>query len=509
MCDDNLFKPTSKPQHNPSRRNNQQMTSFASEKLKVYYWPMFGRAGAALRMLEHTGTKYEHISAFPDIAGVCTAFGGGSDTFAPPIVVDGEYQISQSTAVTTYVGQKSGLGAGVDQFKAAQYLADIVDLFEGGIGKNSGAGGAALKIYLEGDGSEKPSRFTKQATNLSRGIKGPYFFGDSPSYVDFFLCQHMDWQDEMCLRRLREEIQLDCFGPYPKIKAVAEGIRNLDSYKNYSGPLKTCGRPGFVKEDDFFAVYKGKKVRAVVLCAGQGSRLRPLTNTVPKCMVKYKGNCIIDYILASLRASGVEDICLVKGYLASVLERKDTTSIVNKDYDKTNMVATLFCAEEQLDSVDDLVLSYSDIIYNPKIVQALLASNADVSVVIDRQWRSLWEARMENPLTDAETLKISEDGFITEIGKKPKSYDEIEGQYIGLMKFSAAGVKILREHYHALDKNAIYDGKSYPNMYMTTLLQSLINSGVKVSPVFIDGGWTEVDEPTDLEYDLDVSSIPL
>ena len=120
----------------------------------------------------------------------------------------------------------------------------------------AGAGGAALKVYLEGDGSGKPSRFTKQATNLSRGIKGPYFFGDSPSYADFFLCQHMDWQDEMCLRRLREEIQLDCFGPYPKIKAVVEGIRNLDSYKNYSGPLKTCGRPGFVKEDDFFAAYK-------------------------------------------------------------------------------------------------------------------------------------------------------------------------------------------------------------------------------------------------------------
>ena len=74
------------------------MTSFASEKLKVYYWPMFGRAGAVLRMLEHTGTKYEHISAFPDVAGVSTAFGGGSDTFAPPIVVDGDYKISQSTA---------------------------------------------------------------------------------------------------------------------------------------------------------------------------------------------------------------------------------------------------------------------------------------------------------------------------------------------------------------------------------------------------------------------------
>ncbi len=248
-------------------------------------------------------------------------------------------------------------------------------------------------------------------------------------------------------------------------------------------------------------------IRAIVLCAGQGSRLRPLTNKVPKCMVKYKNHCIIDYILASLRKAGVQDVCLIKGYLASVLERKDTTSIVNNDYSSTNMVATLFCAEEAFQSSDNVIVSYSDIIYSPKIVQTLLSNTADIAVVIDRQWRSLWEARMENPLSDAETLKINDEGFIEEIGKKPKSYDEIHGQYIGLMKFSIAGARRFRQHYHSLDKEAVYDGKSFDNMYMTTLLQSLIDSGVEVTPVFIDGGWTEIDEPTDLNYDLDVSSI--
>ncbi len=223
--------------------------------------------------------------------------------------------------------------------------------------------------------------------------------------------------------------------------------------------------------------------KAIVLCAGQGSRLRPLTNKVPKCMVKYKNHCIIDYILASLRKVGVEDICLVKGYLASVLARKDTSSIVNKEYSSTNMVATLFCAEEAFQSGDDVIVSYSDIIYSPEIAQTLVSSTADIAVVIDRQWRALWEARMENPLSDAETLKIDDAGFIAEIGKKTQSYDEIHGQYIGLMKFSGTGVRLLRQHYHSLDKDALYDGKSFDNMYMTTLLQSLIDSGAKVTEI--------------------------
>ena len=83
-----------------------------------------------------------------------------------------------------------------------------------------------------------------------------------------------------------------------------------------------------------FRLDKTVPTRAVVLCAGQGTRLRPLTNTVPKCMVKFQGHCIIDYILGSLRACGVDDICLVKGYLADVLMRDGVRYAVNSDFEK-------------------------------------------------------------------------------------------------------------------------------------------------------------------------------
>ena len=251
--------------------------------------------------------------------------------------------------------------------------------------------------------------------------------------------------------------------------------------------------------------------RAVVLCAGQGTRLRPLTDTVPKCMVKFQGHCIIDYILASLRVNRVDDICLIKGYLAEVLVRQGVRYAVNENYMTTNMVTTLFCAEHELDHGGDVIISYSDIIYVPLVVETLLASTADISVVVDKDWLQQWGERMEDPLSDAETLKLSPEGLIIELGKTPKSYDDIAGQYIGLVKFSPRGMAIAREFYHGLDKpGAMIEGRKFLDMHMTGFLQAMIDSGIPVHPVWINGGWTECDAPEDLEVThLDVSPIPV
>ena len=76
--------------------------------VKVYYWGgMFGRAGPALRMLEEAGAPYEIISDMPSMGPMFGAFGGdASDNFAPPLVVDGDERISQSTAICMHVGNK-------------------------------------------------------------------------------------------------------------------------------------------------------------------------------------------------------------------------------------------------------------------------------------------------------------------------------------------------------------------------------------------------------------------
>ena len=104
---------------------------------------------------------------------------------------------------------------------------------------------------------------------------------------------------------------------------------------------------------------------------------------------------------------------------------------------------------------------------------------------------------MENPLEDAETLKIKDDKII-ELGKKPQNYSEIEGQYIGLIKISKNIVNKVIDYYDSLDKNKLYDAKDFDNMYMTSFIQMAIDNLVDVKPVYINGGWVEIDSVEDL-----------
>ena len=180
--------------------------------LKVYYWPMLARGAPLVRMLEHTGTAYEYISDPSRFAEVCSNKGAQGNCFAPPVIVDGDTIISQSTAATAYLGNKLGLTPpGFDQFKAMQFMADIVDTFEGNLGKHNEQG-PALKKFLEGD------RFKALMGNLERGIVGPYYFGAEPSCVDFFLAAHMDWK---ALCAAQGEARRRCLG------ALYQGRRRL------------------------------------------------------------------------------------------------------------------------------------------------------------------------------------------------------------------------------------------------------------------------------------------
>ncbi len=243
-------------------------------------------------------------------------------------------------------------------------------------------------------------------------------------------------------------------------------------------------------------------MKAIVLAAGQGARLRPLTDDRPKCMVAYKGVPLIDRILTSLRTAGVNDIVVVKGYKANALFPTGTRTYTNERYAIGNMVATLFSVEHELEG--DLIISYSDIAYGPGVVEELLAAEGDVAIVVDRAWRDLWSKRMPDPLADAETLKLDAHGFVRELGKRPTSYADIEGQYIGLIKMSARGVRRVRELYAKLDRKALYDGQPFEKMFMTSFLQRAIDEGIRVRAVPISGGWIEIDSPSDLLIDVAV-----
>lgn len=237
-------------------------------------------------------------------------------------------------------------------------------------------------------------------------------------------------------------------------------------------------------------------MKAIILTAGEGTRLRPYTLDRPKCLVEADGRSLLDRQMEVLTAGGVSDIVLIKGYLADRWERPGTRAYLNPLYASTNMVSTLFCAREEFG--EEAIISYGDIVYSPVALRKLLQSTADISVVIDRGWEAYWRERSPDPLSDAETLKIGADGCIAEIGQKPKSFAEIEGQYIGLMKFSPRGFAALAEVFDGARLTGSLAGKSPEKLFMTDVLQELIKAGKGLHPVFIDGGWVEVDTVEDL-----------
>ncbi len=239
--------------------------------------------------------------------------------------------------------------------------------------------------------------------------------------------------------------------------------------------------------------------KALILAAGEGKRLRPLTNNTPKCLVPLVGRPLLDRQVSVLRDLGVNDIHIATGYCAAQIEALGFETSYNENFYQTNMVESLFSAIEFINGcTEDLIISYGDIVYNPANLEALLESEAEISLMIDKNWHELWSIRMDNPLADAETLVLDDDGNILELGQQPESYETIQGQYTGLIKVRKDKIQDFIQCYLELDRQARYDGNDFFNMYMTSFLQILINHDWQVKAVEVHSGWLEVDSIDDL-----------
>lgn len=240
-------------------------------------------------------------------------------------------------------------------------------------------------------------------------------------------------------------------------------------------------------------------MRAIILAAGEGTRLRPHTADKPKCLVPLAGRPLLAWQVDALRAAGITDITVVTGYRAEQVDALGLSTVHNSRFDRTNMVASLMCARHLLDGAAPVVVAYGDLVYEPGVVRALIACDSPIAITVDSQWRRLWDLRMADPLADAETLVLDEQGNVLEVGRKPESYDQIQGQYMGLIGLSADFAPRLVEIYDRLDPDGPYDGRDRDNMYMTSFLQYLIDHETPVAAVTVQGGWLEVDTTEDLE----------
>ncbi len=243
-------------------------------------------------------------------------------------------------------------------------------------------------------------------------------------------------------------------------------------------------------------------MKSIILAAGIGTRLGKYTENSPKCMLEFNGKTLIERQIETLRACGINDIVVVKGYMAHEIKIGSVKYYLNEDYANTNMVETLMCAENEMD--DEILVCYGDILYEKEVIKKILSSDIDIGVAVDEDYWDYWKARLDEPEKDMESL-IIKDGKIIDLGDTNCTRKEAMVRYVGLIKFSKKGVRILKKVYHE-NKKKYFDkdepwmrSKSFKKAYMTCMLQAIINTGYIIQPIIIRHGWLEFDTETDYE----------
>jgi len=227
--------------------------------------------------------------------------------------------------------------------------------------------------------------------------------------------------------------------------------------------------------------------RAIILAAGRGSRMKAVTRNLPKGLIELDGKSLVEWQIAALRKAGIEDIVIVTGYRMEQFRHFGTRIAFNPEWETTNMVHTLFCVEDEADR--PVIISYSDVIYDSEYVRFLAKDSRDTVICYDLDWHDLWSRRFDDPLSDAESFRVNTDGSIQDIGRSTQTLSDIQGQYMGLLRFTPATIRAIR---------TITDEAQRRKMDMTGLLRLLIEAGHPVYGLPVQGRWCEIDDETDL-----------
>jgi L-glutamine-phosphate cytidylyltransferase len=232
-------------------------------------------------------------------------------------------------------------------------------------------------------------------------------------------------------------------------------------------------------------------VRAVILAAGRGSRLGRHTDDRPKCLVEVAGRTLLDRHLATLAEAGIAEIAVVTGYQAARVKAQAPATFHAPRWHETNMVVSLTAATRWLREQPCLV-AYGDIFTTAATVGALAAAPGDLAIAYDPDWLDLWRLRFADPLSDAETFRLNADGTVAEIGGRAARVDEIEGQYMGVLRFTPAAWRVVER------RLALLGSAELDKLDMTSLLRDLVGCGERVHAIPKIGPWGEVDHPGDL-----------
>lgn len=235
-------------------------------------------------------------------------------------------------------------------------------------------------------------------------------------------------------------------------------------------------------------------MQGLILAAGRGSRMPAFTRNGPKCLLTIGGATLLDRQVAALRACGAERIGVVGGWQVDALRGRGLEVLHNPDWESTTMVASLCRAEGWL-AAETTIVSYGDIAFAPATARRMATCPAPLALAYDPDWLALWQRRSADWIEDAETFALDGDSRVLDIGGRPRRVEHVEGQYIGLMRWTPAAWTGCGEVLRALQ--ATEAGR---RVDMTAALRLLVREHrAAIAAVPVDGPWFEFDSERDVE----------
>lgn len=245
---------------------------------------------------------------------------------------------------------------------------------------------------------------------------------------------------------------------------------------------------------------------AIIIAAGFEEEMMPLIRDRPKSMLEVRGETILERQVRSLRAAGIHDISVVRGYRKESVNLPGLRYFDNDRYRETGELASLFQAEEAMNG--RFVFLYSDILFEAAVLGRLLRSTADIAVVVDRSWHDSNRTGIEKPplrpdlvITSVPTVPhhrfvADEAGTaLVRIGQRLRP-DEAHAEFIGMALFSERGARVLIDTYRSAlqrPEAGFHEAASIDRATMTDLLQEIVTRGHRVTCVDIYKGWMEID----------------
>ena len=242
-------------------------------------------------------------------------------------------------------------------------------------------------------------------------------------------------------------------------------------------------------------------MKIIFIAAGLSTRLGTKTLNFPKGLIKINNNSIMGIQLDLFKNKKIDNIIIITGPNADKFNFNNVTYINDTNHKKHDVLGSLMVAKSHMN--DEIITTYSDIIFDQKILNSILEFEGDFGIAVELNWEKRYINRDQHPKSEADNV-IIDNGKILKISKNISECEDnqIVGEFIGLMKLSKRGTEIFKNKYLELEKTHIgkfHNAPSLERAYLTDMLQELINSGVKISPIVVNGDWCEIDTSQDIE----------